>query len=103
MTLLGHSGQIESTAYSPDGRRILTGSKDNTAKVWDAKTGTCLLTLVNISGLLVQGCDFRNLHPDSNLSKKAVDTLSQHGGILNEEEERRWSQLMEKHFGIEKD
>jgi WD40 repeat protein len=36
---------VYSIAYSPDGQRIVTGSDDYTAKVWDAKTGTELLTL----------------------------------------------------------
>ena len=26
-------------AFSPDGRRIVSGSRDNTVKVWDAATG----------------------------------------------------------------
>jgi WD40 repeat protein len=32
-------------AYSPDGKRIVTGSVDDTAKVWDADTGRELGTL----------------------------------------------------------
>jgi hypothetical protein len=32
-------------AWSPDGRWILTGAKDNTARLWDANTGTALRTL----------------------------------------------------------
>jgi len=32
-------------AFSPDGRRIVTGSWDDTAKVWDAASGKVLLTL----------------------------------------------------------
>ena len=27
-------------SFSPDGTRIVTGSRDKTAKVWDARTGT---------------------------------------------------------------
>ena len=33
---------------SPDGTRIVTGSHDKTAKVWDARTGTALLDLKGI-------------------------------------------------------
>ena len=32
-------------SFSPDGTRIVTGSFDQTAKVWDARTGTLLLDL----------------------------------------------------------
>ena len=32
-------------AFSPDGQRIVTGSGDGTAKVWDAASGRELLTL----------------------------------------------------------
>ena len=45
MTLRGHLGSVNSVAYSPDGQRILTGSADHTAKVWDAANGKQLLTL----------------------------------------------------------
>jgi WD40 repeat protein len=32
-------------AFSPDGTRIVSGSDDNTLKVWDAQTGQETLTL----------------------------------------------------------
>ena len=37
-------------AFSPDGQRIVTGSDDNTAKVWEAASGRELLTLKGHSG-----------------------------------------------------
>ena len=45
LTLKGHTGVVDSASFSPDGSRIVTGSVDKTAKVWDAKTGAEVLTL----------------------------------------------------------
>ena len=49
-TLEGHLLQVLSVAYSPDGTRIISGSEDNTIKIWDANTGECLKTLEGHSG-----------------------------------------------------
>lgn len=45
LTLHGHTASVESVAWSPDGKRLATGSGDKTAKVWNADTGRELLTL----------------------------------------------------------
>lgn len=45
MTLTGHWGWVYACAYSPDGRRIVSGAMDNTLKLWDAKTGVAIITL----------------------------------------------------------
>jgi serine/threonine protein kinase len=45
LTLKGHTGFVNAVSWSPDGSRLLTGSGDRTAKVWDAKTGAEVLTL----------------------------------------------------------
>jgi DNA-binding beta-propeller fold protein YncE len=51
-TLRGHTGDIPSVAFSPDGKRILSGSDDNTVKVWDAVSGQEILTLKGHTNLV---------------------------------------------------
>ena len=34
-----------SVAWSPDGKKIASGSEDKTVKVWNAQTGQCVSTL----------------------------------------------------------
>src|SRR5262249_16863034 len=41
----GHADAVFAVAVTPDGGRIVTGSKDKTARVWDAGTGAELLQL----------------------------------------------------------
>jgi WD40 repeat protein len=42
---LAHRALIRSVAFSPDGKMVLTGSRDKTARLWDAATGKLLHTL----------------------------------------------------------
>jgi WD40 repeat protein len=37
--LTGHTGAVNSAAFSPDGKYIVTGSSDETVRLWDAATG----------------------------------------------------------------
>jgi hypothetical protein len=50
MPLEGHSRSVFAVAYSPDGKRILSGSSDRALKVWDAATGQHWLTLKGHTG-----------------------------------------------------
>ena len=43
--LPGHTKSINSTAFSPDGNKIVTASNDKTAKIWDAQTGKLIPNL----------------------------------------------------------
>ena len=44
-TLKGHTNRVGSVAFSPDGQRIVSGSFDQTVKIWDANTDKELQTL----------------------------------------------------------
>jgi WD40 repeat protein/DNA-binding SARP family transcriptional activator len=45
--LVVHNGApVWDVTFSPDGKRFATTSQDKTAKIWDAKTGQLLLTLI---------------------------------------------------------
>jgi WD40 repeat protein len=48
--LEGHRGPVTGLAFSPDGRRLASGSEDKTIKVWDCTTGEHLLNLSGHTG-----------------------------------------------------
>jgi WD40 repeat protein len=54
--LRGHNGPLLCAAFSPDGSRIVTGSKGDTARLWDVTTGKEILVLRAHKG------DVRALH-----------------------------------------
>ena len=43
--LLADTAVVWAVAFSPDGQRVLTGSADHTARLWDAATGEAVATL----------------------------------------------------------
>ena len=41
----GHEGPVYAVSFSPDGRKIVSGSLDRTLRIWDSATGEMLLTI----------------------------------------------------------
>ncbi len=44
-TLEGHTDMVNSVSFSPDGQSIVSGSRDNTIRVWLVERGVLVLTL----------------------------------------------------------
>jgi WD40 repeat protein len=45
LSLEGHAAPVDAVAFSPDGRRLVTGASGEAVKVWDAETGKERLTI----------------------------------------------------------
>ncbi|MEH2316851.1 MAG: ribosome assembly protein 4, partial [Nostoc sp.] len=48
-TLTGHSSEVYSVAYSPNGQQLASASYDKTIKIWDVSSGQLLKTLTGHS------------------------------------------------------
>ncbi|URD53703.1 WD40 repeat domain-containing protein [Chroococcidiopsis sp. CCNUC1] len=49
-TLTGHTDSVNAVAVTPDGKWVISGSSDNTVKIWNLKTGNIKLTLTGHTG-----------------------------------------------------
>jgi WD40 repeat protein len=48
--LTGHTGPVDSVAWSPDGKELASGSDDKTIMVWDVASGKLQATLTGHTG-----------------------------------------------------
>jgi len=49
LSMAGHSSWVNCLVYSPDGKRLVTGSADENVKLWDTTTGQEVFTLTGHS------------------------------------------------------
>ena len=45
-TFTGHTEQVISLLFSPDGKTLFSGSADRSVRVWDVETGRCQASLL---------------------------------------------------------
>ena len=60
--LKGHTTTVRSVHWSPDGRRLVSGSDDRTVRVWDSKTGRELLVWESNLKTVVGTTDYARLY-----------------------------------------
>jgi len=53
MMLTGHQDLVNCLAFSPDGKQLVSGSSDQTLKIWDLHTGSCLDTQMSHSATVL--------------------------------------------------
>jgi WD40 repeat protein len=82
--LRGHTDLVTSLAWSPEGRFLLSGSEDCTAKLWDTTTRDCVATMNDVSAVL--GVAF---HPHGH----DCATVSEDGALRIYELESDWFDL----------
>ncbi len=45
LKIVRHTGMVSGIGWSPDGKRLVSGSTDDTTRIWDVQTGVELLTI----------------------------------------------------------
>jgi WD40 repeat protein len=84
-TLLGHSSLVSSVAWSPDSSRLVTGSLDGTAKVWEIRSGgeqwslSAQETRSGVAGVAFSGDGTRVMAADADITAVKVWDLGPTG------------------------
>lgn len=74
---------INDVAFTPDGHYIISTFFNGISKAWEIDTGKCINIFPNIPGLIVQGVDFRHIHPNSSLDEEHRELLRRYGAIID--------------------
>ena len=87
----GHSGAVNACAIGPDGLWLISGSSDNTLKIWDAQTGAERLTLsghassVRACAISPDGCQLVSGSDDNTLkvwdAQRGIELLTLKGHV----------------------
>ena len=79
-TLIGHTAPVISVHFSPDGKKLASGSIDKTVRLWSVSTGQHLKTLIGHTDWITSVC----FSPDGHV------LASGSGGGLNTDRTIRW-------------
>ncbi len=94
-SLIGHANVVTSVAFSPDAKLIVSGSFDNTLKLWDAVSGSCIRSFVGHTGritsvafspetnLILSGSDDCNLKLWDAVSGVCIRSFAGHDNRVN--------------------
>ena len=94
LTLTGHTDRVSSSAFSPDGKILATGSWDNTIRIWNPSLGQSLITynehrdIVNTVVFSPDGQTLASGSDDNTIKLWSSDgtvrvTLNGHAGNVN--------------------
>lgn len=123
--LRGHTDKVYSASFSPDGKRIVSASADNTVRIWDAESGECLKVLDKQMGEVYSasfspdgkrivsapnGSYFRIWDSETGDSLKVINTRYLYGvnsvsfspdgkKILSSEKQKKYIQLLDLETG----
>jgi len=82
--LEGHTDWVDSAAFSPDGKKIVTASWDKTARVWNAYTGEQIASLQGHTNLICSAAFSRDgKHIFTASCDKSVRVYDEHTAVLH--------------------
>ncbi len=82
-----YKGELKAEENSESAGKKLQTNK-NKIKMISVETEELIHTFTNIPGLFIQGCSFKNLHPDSDLSEESKNLMRQYGAKIDEGESK---------------
>lgn len=82
LTFEEHTGDVLSVCCRPFWKEIVTGSKDNTIRIWDEESGECLIKIEDVFGVFIQGAKLPLSDSESTFSTDEIDKLKRFGAII---------------------